>query len=215
MFEEKLSWWWRVALCLFPSISAVVARKVPLSAFVIIAPRPLRLDSHRFKKSTHYFYKTNGEVVEDVIDSSSSDSNDDEKSELRIEIDNINEVKNEKSWLSARTMGSLFLKQEDSKLDMFGRQLVVSGDSNDSKIWDQHHNTIPPPSSDKKSFSFAQYVIDWEEAEIVPSTEPIAKETPRRETSGIQRSSMVSFDLILYQYVRRVFLMCCLPFTCL
>ena len=195
-----LVWWCRVALCLFPS--AVVA-KIPPSSF-IIAPRPVRLESNRFKiKSTHYFYKTNDEVVDDVISSSSSNSNDgDEESELRID----NKVKDEKSWLSARTMGSLFLKQEDSKVDIFGRQLVVSGDSTDSKIWDQHNNTIPPPpSSDKKSFSFAQYVIDWEDAETVPSTEPIAKETPRRETSGIQRLSSVSFDLILYQYVRRVF----------
>ena len=196
-----LVWWCRVALCLFPSIISAVAR-VPSSAFVI-APRPL-IESHRFKiQSTHYFYKTNDEVVEDVVSSSSSNSNDgDEESELRID----NAVKDEKSWLSARTMGSLFLKQEDSKVDIFGRQLVVSGDSTDSQIWDQHNYTIPPPpSSDKKSFSFAQYVIDLEDAETVPSTELIAKETPRRETSGIQRSSSVSFDLILYHYVRRVF----------
>jgi hypothetical protein len=184
-----LVWWWRAALCLSCSSISAVAR-VPSSAFVI-APRS-RLESHRFKiQSTHYFYKTNDEIVEDVISSSSSNSNDDEKSELRID----NEVNDEKSWLSARTMGSLFLKQEDSKVDIFGRPLVVAGDSTDTKIWDQHNNTFSPPSSDKKSFSFAQYVMDWEDAETVTATKPIAKETPRRET--IQKSPSVSVDLIL------------------
>jgi hypothetical protein len=175
-----LVWWWRAALlCSCPSISAVA--RVPSSAFVI-APRS-RLESHRFKiQSTHYFYKTNDEIVEDVISSSSSNSNEDEESELRI--DN-----------QARTMGSLFLKQEDSKVDIFGRPLVVSGISTDTKIWDQHNNTVSPPSSDKKSFSFAQYVMDWEDAETVTAIKPIAKETPRRET--IQKSSSVSVDLIL------------------
>ena len=170
-----LVWWWRAALCSCPSISAVA--RVPSSAFVI-APRS-RLESHRFKiQSTHYFYKTNDEIVEDVISSSSSNSNDDEKSELRID--------------NARTMGSLFLKQEDSKVDIFGRPLVVAGDSTDTKIWDQHNSTNSPPSSDKKLFSFAQYVMDWEEAETVTATKPIAKETPRRE--AIQKSSSVSVD---------------------
>lgn len=193
--REMLVWLCRVALCLFSSISSAVAR-VPSSAFVI-SPRPLRLESHRSKiQSTHYNYKSNDEIVEDVISSSSSNSNDDDKeSELRID----DEVKDENSWLSARTMGSLFLKQDDSKVDMFGRQLVVSGDSNDNKIWDQQNNTISPPSSDKTSFSSAQYVMDWEEAETVPATDP-----PRRETSGVHKSSSVSFDLILHQYVRRV-----------
>jgi len=160
-----------------------LACSLPFSSAIVNAPafachnRPLMHQTQRLKRKA-LSYKTFDQIENDIISLSPSNPSGDEGDEAKIESSD-DYVEDDNAWLSAtRTLGSLFLRQEDAErvrnVDVFGRPLV----RNDTEGKDGPRST--PPEN-----SFAQYMIDLklqeegnrERAAVIQIIKPKAKNT--------------------------------------
>lgn len=138
---------WSLA-CSSPFTSAIV--NAPAFAF---HNRPLKHQTQRLQRKA-LSYKTFDQIENDnIISLSPSNPSGDEGDEAKIESSD-DYVEDDNAWLSAtRTLGSLFLRQEDAErvrnVDVFGRPLVRNNTE------DKDGPRSNPPEN-----SFAQYMID-------------------------------------------------------
>ena len=140
-------------------LACLLACSSPLTSVIVNAPafafhnRPLVHQTQRLKRKA-LSYKTFDQIEnDDIISLSPSNPSGDQGDEAKIESSD-DYVEDDNAWLSAtRTLGSLFLRQEDAErvrnVDVFGRPLV----SNNTEGKDGPRST--PPEN-----SFAQYMKD-------------------------------------------------------
>jgi hypothetical protein len=180
-----------LAWCSLPFTSAIV--NAPAFAF---QNRPRVHEPQRSKRKGPS-YKSFDQMEKDVISSSPSNPRGEEGDETKIE-NSDSDVEDDNAWLSAtRTLGSLFLRQEDAErvknVDVFRRNRSSLGNDNEGK---------DAPRSNPAENTFAHYMLDLklqeednrERAAVNQIIKPKTKDTLRESVATHKASAGLEID---------------------